>query len=301
MSSNFITKLNKIKNPEIEVKPIFYDQGGDYFAVEKFLKNQKYLDNKKVLSILKIKFLQEAPIGYALMDKKKNILGFLGTIFSKRYYKKDFSDHCYLHSWIVEKKFRLQSFRLILPLLEKNIFITTFSPIKSLEGLYKKFNFDQVEYKSIIFPIFNFNSLFGKTTKFYQNKEFFFKFLSKKDKKIMKDHEHKNLFNFFCYINDDPKDYIYFVGKKIQMYGFLKIIDILYISDHKKYFNHNNLIHNNIARELKTFFIRIHLSANIEHNTFKKSIFNRTSSYKLFYKNNPDCYQFDLLYSELIK
>ena len=27
MSSNFITKLNKIKNPEIEVKPIFYDQG----------------------------------------------------------------------------------------------------------------------------------------------------------------------------------------------------------------------------------------------------------------------------------
>ena len=55
------------------------------------------------------------------MDKKKNILGFLGTIFSKRYYKKDFSDHCYLHSWIVEKKFRLQSFRLILPLLEKNI------------------------------------------------------------------------------------------------------------------------------------------------------------------------------------
>ena len=71
MSSDFITKLNKIKNPEIEVKPIFYDQGGDYFAVEKFLKNQKYLDNKKVLSILKIKFLQEAPIGYALMDKKK--------------------------------------------------------------------------------------------------------------------------------------------------------------------------------------------------------------------------------------
>ena len=85
-----------------------------------------------------------------------------------------------------------------MPLLEKNIFITTFSPIKSLEGLYKKFNFDQVEYKSIIFPIFNFNSLFGKTTKFYQNKEFFFKFLSKKDKKIMKDHEHKNLFNFFA-------------------------------------------------------------------------------------------------------
>ena len=39
------------------------------------------------------------------------------------------------------------------------------------------------------------------------------------------------------------------------MYGFLKIIDILYISDHKKYFNHNNLIHNNIARELKTFLL----------------------------------------------
>ena len=84
--------------------------------------------------------MNDSPIGYILFENKKKIVGFLGTIFSKRQISKKTINHCYLHSWIVDNKFRTQSFRLLIPILEKNFFISTYSPISSLEGLYKKLN-----------------------------------------------------------------------------------------------------------------------------------------------------------------
>ena len=47
----------------------------------------------------------------------------IGTIFSKRKIENSNWHHCYLHSWIVDKDYRTQSFRLIIPILKKkNIF-----------------------------------------------------------------------------------------------------------------------------------------------------------------------------------
>ena len=112
----------------------------------KFLEKQNFLEIKKIQSILKINFIDDSPIGYALLKNNSEVVGFLGTIFSKRRIQNQLFDHCYLHTWIVSKNYRMQSFRLIKPVLEKKVFISTFSPIKSLEGLYKKLYFEEKNY-----------------------------------------------------------------------------------------------------------------------------------------------------------
>ena len=138
-----------------KVKPIFKDEEKN-ISVFKFLKDQNILNSNEVLEILKINFDQKKPIGYVLVKDEEKIVGFLGTIFCTRPIKDQLVEHCYLHSWIVSKNHRLEAFKLIIPVLKKNIFISTYSPTKSLEGLYKKLGFEERQFFSKIVLSFSF-------------------------------------------------------------------------------------------------------------------------------------------------
>ena len=61
-----------------------------------------------------------------------------------------------MHSWIVLERHRLEAFKLILPIIKKNIFISTYSPIKSLMGLYKKLGFEESQFFSNFVLSFSF-------------------------------------------------------------------------------------------------------------------------------------------------
>ena len=133
MINNLINKLSKKSNKDLVVNLFFWPK--DFDASLSFLRSQKFIDFKN-RKILKIKFLKSEPLGNILINEKKEVVGFLGTIFGERYYKDNLILLCNLHSWIVEKKYRYQSFQLLIPIIRRNILIFTFSPIKSLEGLY---------------------------------------------------------------------------------------------------------------------------------------------------------------------
>ena len=117
MNNNLIKKLEKRVDNKIKLKPIFKG-GDDEILLKKFLNKQNYLNPKNIFSIIEINFLKNSPIGYALYKSESEIVGFLGTIFSERKVQHSLSNHCYLHSWIVDENYFLQS--------------------KSLQGKYKR-------------------------------------------------------------------------------------------------------------------------------------------------------------------
>ena len=119
MNNNLIKKLEKRVDNKIKLKPIFKG-GDDEILLKKFLNKQNYLKPKNIFSIIEINFLKNSPIGYALYKNESEIVGFLGTIFSERKVQYSTCNHCYLHSWIVDENYRKQSFRLIIPILEKS-------------------------------------------------------------------------------------------------------------------------------------------------------------------------------------
>ena len=83
MSEELINKLKQRINKNIEVIPVYKNDKYEILLYQ-FLKAQNYLKPEKILSIIKIRYLNDSPIGYILFENQKKIVGFLGTIFSKR-------------------------------------------------------------------------------------------------------------------------------------------------------------------------------------------------------------------------
>ena len=172
MTLNLIKKLEKKINRKISLKPIFQNDENE-ILLKQFLYSQDYLKPENIFSIIKINFLNDRPIGYILCEENSKIIGFLGTIYSKIKIHNEIINHCYLHSWIVDSKHRSQAFRLLTPILEEKIFISTFSPIKSLEGLYLKLGFIEKSYQSKFVFILPYKSLSNKKVSISENDTFF--------------------------------------------------------------------------------------------------------------------------------
>jgi hypothetical protein len=287
MDNNLINKLKNKTNTNLRVKPIYRDSLEHEFAI-KFLKSQKFINYKKIENILKISFLDPEPLGNILINDKEEVVGFLGTIFAKRVIKNETLLHCNLHTWIVEKKYRFQSFRLLIPIIDRNILISTFSPTKSLEGLYEKLGFKKRILASKV--LFKFPLILQKNFNltFYINDKNCEEFLLKKDLKIFKDHLKKNVFNLF-FFNSSDKEYVYLVVKKKLKKNFLSVIEILYISNLSNYNKIKKNINFELVKKFKTPFIIINYASDDNYFFFKKA----------YCLNIPENFNFDLLYSEL--
>ena len=163
MKNNLIERLDRRISENLIVKAI-YTKDETFPALIQYIKKQSYLNVKKILKIIiNNNYIVDKPIGYILIDDKKNIRGYLGTIFSCIEFKNKKLLQCYLHTWVVEKKYRLNSYRLLLKIQKdfSNIYIFTCNPILKLEGLYKKFGFlEKIYFKRILFP--NLSNLFKK-------------------------------------------------------------------------------------------------------------------------------------------
>lgn len=298
MNKIFLDKLLKKKDKNFKVEPIFYNEKNK-ILLNSFLKKQNFLSASEALSIIEINFLKQQPIGYILIENDKNIVGFLGTIFSKRTINEISVEHCYLHSWVVFQRFRLQAFKLILPILEKNIFISTYSPIKSLEGLYKKFDFEESHFYSkliLMLPFFNFRK---KQITLSKKTDIFQECLLSQEKKIFNDHNFTNIDKMIIYFNGNKNDNIFFIVKKRKKFRFIPILEIIYISDFEKFKYYEKDINLKLVKEFKTIFFKINYSKNNE--IFSKNyFFTRRIKKKVYYLNKPKNFNFDVLYSEFL-
>ena len=298
MSDNFIKKLEKRVNNEIKLKPIFKG-GEDEILLQKFLNKQNYLKPKNIFSIIDIFFLKDSPIGYALYKNNSEVVGFLGTIFSERKIGDKIISHCYLHSWIVDSNFRTQAFRLIMPILKNKIFISTYSPIKSLEGLYKKLEFEEKTFYSKLVFSFPLKSLNQKKINVSENHTFFFDALSTDLKQIYKDHSSLNNNIMFVYFNNNIKDNILIIVKKKYKKLFLPVVEIIYCSNFIKFRENKKNISFELFKRFKTpLFIESFF--NEDSILFKNDFLKIGTQKKVYYKNIPENFKLDFLYSELL-
>lgn len=298
--NSLINKLKKRKLKNLIIKPVFL-KDSFYLNLIHFLENQTYLNVKKIKLILKNNFLLNMPIGYVMIDGFQNIVGFLGTIFSNRTVNESEFLQCCLHTWIVDKKYRLYSHNLLLQILEeyKDLNIFTFNPIYKLERLYLKFNFsNKIFYKEIF--LFNFLNFFKK--KNYQiinEKEKYYDLLNNDHKKIFNDHSNLNPgLNFLFFKNINSSKFIFIITKKMFKKP-LHYIEILYVSDFEEYAKHIDNINCEIFLKFKTFLIIYYNFSNFKSLSNSKIYFFKKKN-TLFFKNFSKNHILDPLYSEFV-
>ncbi len=298
MNKNLLDRLTKKGNSNLHVKPIFNNEN-DKFILQNFLNSQKFLKPKDVLKIIKINFNFEQPIGYILIDDKKEIVGYLGTIFSSIPVEEKFVEHCYLHSWIVLKKYRIEAFKLIIPLIKKNIFLSTYSPISSLKGLYKKLSFVEQYFYSKFVLFLPLSKLDNIQIDYSEDTSFFNKYLKEKDKIFLKDHAHTSTKKIFFYFNKNLHDNIFIILKKKTKKIIFPILDIIYISDLEKFKHYEKNIGVEFLKKFKTVIFKFN-DINVDKICSNNSIFSKTVKKNIYYLNKPKNFKFNILYSELV-
>ena len=297
MNINLLDRLKRAGDSSISVEPIYKNDNNE-ILLRNFLTKQKFLNSNEIFEILKINFDEDQPFGYILM-KDKNVVGFLGTIFSKRPIKEKIIDHCYLHSWVVFERYRLAAFKLILPIIKKNIFISTYSPIKSLMGLYKKLGFEEAQFFSKFTPSLFFLRWKTNDLNCSDDISFFEKFLSNKDRIVLKDHNFTNTQKLFIYFNKNTHDNVFIIVKKKTKKLVIPILELIYISDFKKFKSYEKKIGFELLKKYKPILFKFNSIDKID--TFSnKSFFTKIVKKNVYYLNRPLDFKFDILYSELV-
>ena len=118
------------------------------------------MDGKQVGLLFQFNKNNNYPIGFIIKNLEKNIVGFMGTLFYEKLINNKKFIFCNIHSWIVNKNYRLNSFFLITPLLNEKLNLTAYTPVKSLKGLLEKFGLNKriLNYKIVInISLFRFN------------------------------------------------------------------------------------------------------------------------------------------------
>lgn len=299
MINNILTKLEKKGDTNLKVEPIYQNDKKKFF-LDNFLRDQKFLNYNEVIDILKINYDYKKPIGYILIKDKKDIVGFLGTIFSYRPIEDKLIEHCYLHSWIVSKNHRLEAFKLIIPIIKKNIFISTYSPIKSLEGLYKKIGFEEIVFFSKFVLSFSFLSFKKNNINLNEERSFFEKYLNNDEKTILYDHLSTNTEKIFFYLNDNKNDNFFMILKKRTRKFFFPVLEIIYVSNLDKFKTNEKKIGFELLKRFKTFFFKMNILE--KNDVFSKNfLLTKNIKKKAYYYNKPKKFKFDVLYSELLK
>ena len=199
------------------------------------------------------------PLGYVMQNKVNDkIVGFLGTIYSRRNRSKKNKVCCHLLHWFVEKEFRIFSYALLLPLLEKkDIIINTTTPVQTIIPLYKRLGFDIKEMKYTIGFGFNLLSMLSKNYK-----RFFLSFdlndiynnLEDDQKQIFNDHKKFNCRHFIIKDKTNEMRPVYFITKRVMRHS-LEVLDVIYISNHSVLSMYTKEIFTKICLSNKIFLI----------------------------------------------
>jgi hypothetical protein len=105
--------------------------------------------------ITKVNFINsKMPFGYLIEDNSE-ILGFIGTIYSERYFDGKMYKFCNLHSWIVDTKARARGIDLLLTVLKKkDHIITNFTASEIPYTIFKSLKFKEIHFDVYkLFPL----------------------------------------------------------------------------------------------------------------------------------------------------
>ncbi len=271
-----------------------------------YLKTRKNLEFK--FSPLKSHFGNDwdyntNPLGYFMRNTENNkIVGFLGTICSRRLIQGKEFVCCNLVHWFVEKEFRVFAYAFFFPLMEREIIVYATTPRDTIIGIYKRFNFDIETAKYTAGVGINILSLFSKNYRRFliiKNQEDIKSQLNINDRKIFDEHKEYNCINLLIKDKKNQLEPLYLLLKKKKKYNF-SILDIIYLSNLKEYKNYAPEICTKICFTLKKLFI-----GQLYFKTENRLKFNpnfTTKTVERFYpiKKLNGLSFYDYLYSDVI-
>lgn len=293
MQDSFIQKLNQRASLNLSFKEVILND--EYYTETiNYLKKQKFLDFNEIFKIIKINSGSNLPIGNILIYKN-SIVGFMGTLYSKKTNNVQILT-CNIHSWIVDKRFRLNSFYLLSSILSKDVIFTAFTPVKSLIGLLNKFNFIKKTYyyKTLInLKFFNISKkIFFVTSKDNEINDK----LSKNELLILNKYKNQIYHKLLFYNNSN---HIFVVGTKLKKKG-LNIFNIFYVSNTKFFKENWNELKHSLSKQTKCQIFSEFLFHDSESFFPKNLMISRLSKKEFYIRSGIDIDREDLLDSDLV-
>lgn len=268
--------------------------------VTNYLKKQNYLQFSKIEKILKNQFILKYPYGYAMKNPQNDIVGFMGAIFSIKKHGEKKLTYCNIHTWIVDNQYRLNSFLLLTPLLEKEIVLTAFTPVKSLVGLLEKFGFKKIKMQYRITFLFDFLK-FKKINEFKIERDNLAirKILNKSDLEIYENYINLPYEKFTIIKNNDSSKYIFVIASKVKKKVF-QVLNLFYVSDNAEMKKNWNSIKAKISKEFNLNFCGQYFFNEFFGSLPNNLFISKNVEKNVCIKNLDDPNKLDILYSDLI-
>lgn len=270
----------------------------NFNKLKEYLHNQEFLDGKQVGLLFQFNKNNNYPIGFIIKNLEKNIVGFMGTLFYEKLINNKKFIFCNIHSWIVNKSYRLNSFFLITPLLNEKLNLTAYTPVKSLKGLLEKFGLNKriLNYKIVInISLFRFNKK---------------KFIIETKENIILNHLNNNeivefkkysdkIFNKFIILNKNNNKHILIVAKKIKK-KFINLFNFFYISNVSEFRTNWANIKNSISNEFNINIFSEYYFDNNESFFPSDILFYKIIKMNIYSKTTLELNKFDIQNSDLL-
>jgi hypothetical protein len=266
--------ISRVKIEEVYFKKKNYDKAINY------LSNQKLILFENIIKIFKSNIYDDFPIGYILLSNQNRVVGFVGTIFSKRISFKKTYLFCNLHSWVVDNKFRLYSFFPFIELRKKKVNITAFTPINTLKGLLTKFGLIKKYFFYKV--VFNFTLFKKENDKFIieNNEEIILNSINSEEKVYLNSCK-SEIFKKILIKNKNNNDYIFLIGT-FELKKNFRVFNLLYISNERAFKKNWQIFKNILSKNLKVFlFSEYQFHEN--NSFFPKAIFFSKIYLKSYY------------------
>jgi hypothetical protein len=135
---------------------------------------------------------QEDYFGYALIDRNRAV-GFLGLMFSSVMINHVKHKFCNFTSWVVQKEFRGESIKLLIPVLRlRGYTLTSHTMSSGTYFIFKKMGFRDLEDSLVIIPPLPKLGGFSKSHRVIVNSQTITQFLDEENLKIYHDHSNLN-------------------------------------------------------------------------------------------------------------
>ena len=270
----------------------------NFNKLKEYLNNQVFLDSERISLLFQFNQNINYPIGFIIKNLENKIVGFMGTLFYEKFINKKKFIFCNIHSWIVNKRFRLNSFFLITPLLKERLNLTAYTPVKSLEGLLEKFGFNKtiLNYKIVI--NINLIRFVKKDFSIITEENIVLNYLNNDEIVEFKKHSNK-IFNKFIILNKNNNKYVFIIARKIKK-KFINLFNFFYISNKNEFSNNWSNIKNLISNEFNINIFSEYYFNNKESFFPSNILFYKIIKKIIYSKTTIELDKFDIQNSDLL-
>ena len=280
-----------------QLKEIFFKGKIDQ-KLEFYLKNQKNIQYDLIKKNFLLRFDSKYPLAYVL-KKKGKIVGFLGTLISKRLVHNKFYLFCNIHSWLVDTEHRIASQLLFKKIINKCV-ITVLSSRIGLTKTFQKMGFKVINMKYRV--IFLLNPLFFFKRKnvvaVYKKKFSITNMLNSSNLKIYNDHSQARYIKIIFYNLNKKTEKSFVIGEILTKKKIFKVFNFVYIENDRFVRNNWISIQTKILKEFKVLFCGQYFISDYKTVIPEISVFSKDIKKEIYIKNMPAGYKFNTLYSE---